>query len=415
MKRIAMIANEFSPYKSVGGLGVAIERLGLQLSSEGAETSVLFPTVNLPTRYDFHPPILSQVAIPVSTEGALTEPELAEVLSRFCIASTKKLDAMRAETVIVHDNEAALATMLCRGRGLRTVFWLHSLYDHPTRGDYPQQTQRNIDSDSLIASAIGAADLVATSDGIMRDATSFNWPQTLRAVQNSLLAAHREAKTVLVESTGCMPTSSSAAGLLPKLNNIVLERRPFVLFAGRPVLSKGIGFYQAIAERLHHLDADFVAVGTPSKEVRANCPDVVWIPWLQQPELFAVMSAAAAVVHPSITEGYGLAAAESCMYATNTICHAVGGLQSLVNAGHAIGVVPLLPEKRALYELWEKLLRAQGGSYWNIWSQEIQRFHRLTEEWTQRLEPMINGGVETRAKTNCNGGRSWAQTLLERL
>jgi glycosyltransferase involved in cell wall biosynthesis len=254
-----------------------------------------------------------------------------------------------------------------------------------------------------------AADIVVTSGGILSDAKMIEWPERLCHVQQALIAASETSRLMLVESTGCIPeihTESVRSVIVPEVSS---DQRPYVLFAGRPVVSKGIGFYQAIAARMSDCGMDFVAVGNPSDEIRASCRNIRWIPWLPQAELYEVMSRAAAVLHPSVTEGYGLSAVESCQLNGNVYCHDVGGLQELTGRGLAASIDINPFEREALYALWSELLSGEKSEYWNIWQTNVQTFGRLIDQWVEKLH-----NIPARPRMRKIEGTTWAQELLKR-
>ncbi len=416
MKRVAMISNELAPYRCDGGLGVAVERLCLQLSASKTETTVFFPSKQQYPRHADHSSLLTPIAIPISTGPFDTEKQFAAAATDFCWAASERITPDEFDCVVAHDNESAFSTVLSAKVAIPTVFWLHSLYDHPRKSDLPTHASTLLQSPSLVASAVASADVVVASSGLLHDARQISWPKRLGDLQTSLLSAADTGKMLLAESLGCLPDAGQISTAASSATSVVAEGRPYVLFAGRPVISKGIGFYQAIAERMSGCGIDFVAVGQPSDEILCNCRNIRWIPWLPQIELFGLMTRAAAVVHPSITEGYGLAAAESCLLNENVLCHEVGGLRALTERGLAQGIALTDDELISLYELWAKLLSMENGEYWKLWQRYLPRFRRLTSQWAQRLRDVTaptNRPVTARQRVG--GEKTWGQTLMERL
>lgn len=416
MKRIAMISNEFAPHKCHGGLGKAVERLGRQLVSLRSEVNVHFPMDGVSAKIEESNGSAQaspyRMPRPVTDD---TETALADYMTHFCEQAMSRIDASVTDSVVVHDNEAAVAVPLYAKIGPPVTYWLHSLYDHPRRIDYPAHVQALMNRPSAMASAINVAGVVVTSSGILEDADRIRWPHEVREVQTALSMAQAAGRVCEVESLGCMPEIRVSTSRHTVLSRYGLGQRPYILFPGRPVVSKGIGFLQAIAERMRSLDADFVSVGEVADEIRRNCPDVQWIPWIESEQLFAVMTGAAAVLHPSLTEGYGLAAAESCLFNSNTICNSVGGLRILAKYNLALSIEPTNGELETLYKLWARLLSAGSGEYWKLWKHHEPRLERLIDKWVQALHAAIEMPNRGPRNVAAEGVSSWGASLLRRL
>ena len=163
------------------------------------------------------------------------------------------------------------------------------------------------------------ADIVVTSTGILQDAREFEWPGRLKELQNALIIASAEQRVLTVESMGCLPVAASDSQNRmihgPNLEQLRTLPSPYVLFPARPSLDKGLGFFAAIAERLRADNIACVAVQRPAPSAkqanRSRKAPIYWLPWLTQDELLIATRNAACTVLPSITEGFGLAAAES--------------------------------------------------------------------------------------------------------
>jgi glycosyltransferase involved in cell wall biosynthesis len=273
-------------------------------------------------------------------------------------------------------------------------------------------------SDSLLASAINDSCLFVTSGGVLKDALSIIWPQRLRDTQRAIQEAHGAGKIVIVESLGllkerCLPTQN-----LNIARKYGLTEKPFVLFPSRPVLSKGIGFIQTVAKVMRDENLMFVAVGKPSNEIRRMCPNISWIPWLEKHELFALMGQASVIVHPSLTEGYGLAAAESAKYNNKVLCHPVGGLHILTERNLVDEVSITNEELSGLYTLWSDLLTTQNNSEAvRVWHEQSASFKKLTDKWIEALSRKVlecggSSGTDQQYGDASWNSITWGETLL---
>ncbi|MGH9928674.1 MAG: hypothetical protein ACREA9_05520, partial [Pyrinomonadaceae bacterium] len=243
--------------------------------------------------------------------------------SEFCRAALEAVEQIRtsagSDVVIAHSLEGAMFMVLRSGERScePSVFWLHSLYDPPL--DFSQDQRQLMPFRTLLASAVMIADIVVTSAGILKDAHEFEWPDPLKELQKALTIASAEQRVLTVESMGCLPgvpkDSQNKMIQSPNVENLKNIPSPYVLFPGRPSVDKGFGIFAEIAERLRADKIACVAVQRPlqgekSKNPSRNAP-ICWLPWLTQDELVVAMRNAACTVLPSITEGFGLAAAES--------------------------------------------------------------------------------------------------------
>jgi hypothetical protein len=235
------------------------------------------------------------------------------------------------------------------------------------------------------------ADIVVTSIGILKDAREFEWPGRLKVLQQALTIASDERRVLTVESMGCLPAvpKDSLISNVEKLRNVP---SPYVLFPGRPSVDKGLGFFAAIAERLRADNITCVSVQRPAQQANPenmsrNAP-VYWLPWLTQDELRVAMRNATCTVLPSITEGYGLAAAESISQGVTTLYHEVGGHHSLHGLPNALAI-PLTPRDRArLYDLWAELIDTHPDS-WAVWTRHEVSLRPLVDKWVEAIRSVV--------------------------
>lgn len=276
-----------------------------------------------------------------------------------------------------------------------SVFWLHSLYDPPL-DDLSREQRRLLPSRSLLASAVMMADLVVTSAGILQDVRELEWPDRLKELQQALITASAEHRVMTVESRGCLPGApKNSPGNLARgsnLKNLKDVPLPYVLFPSRPSIDKGFGFFMAIAERLRAENIACVAVQRPAQggESERRTPKnlIYRLPWLAQDELRFAMRNAACTVFPSVTEGFGLAAAESINEGVATLYHQVGGHHSLSALPHAL-VVPLTTsEKTQLYRLWSELIDLHPDS-WDVWTKHELSFRPLVDKWVDAVRSVV--------------------------
>jgi len=417
-----MISWELDPIRTWGGTAYAIRRLADQLTGLGIQTRVLLPD-SLDTR-----PVkdLTPLLTPMLLKMRADMRRASGVLkcSEFCRAAFEAVEQLRttagSDAVIAHSDEGAMFIILRRvNRSCEpSVFWLHSLYDPPI-GDFSKDQRQLLPSQSLLASAVEMADIVVTSTGILKDAREFEWPGRLKELQKALTIASTEHRVLTVESTGCLPAApkSSQNKLTPSSNmeNLKNLPEPYVLFPCRPSVDKGLGFFAAIAERLRADNIACVAVEPPAHRAKSSNParnaPIYWLPWLGQDELLVAMRNAACTVLPSITEGFGLAAAESISQGVPTLYQQVGGQHSL----HALPnaqPVPLTTSERAhLYGLWSELIDTHPDS-WSVWTRHEISLRPLVDRWVEAIRSVVHradGGI------GGNGNGHFPERPLEEL
>jgi glycosyltransferase involved in cell wall biosynthesis len=241
------------------------------------------------------------------------------------------------------------------------------------------------------------ADIVVTSTGILKDAREFEWPDRLKELQHALIIASAEHRVLTVESMGCLPVAASDSqnkmihgSNLEKLKNLP---SPYVLFPARPSLDKGLGFFATIAERLRADNIACVAVQRPAPPAMPANPSrdapIYWLPWLTQDELFIAMRNAACTVLPSITEGFGLAAAESISQSVATLYQQVGGHHGLETFPNAMPVSLTTNERAQLYRLWSELIEFHDS--WPVWKRYEISLRPLIDRWVEAIRSVVYG------------------------
>jgi Glycosyl transferases group 1 len=407
VKSLTMISWELDPFHTRGGTAYAIRRLANQLTGLGIETRVLLPDW-LDTRpgQDLTPLMLPML---LKMRSELSRAPRALQCSEFCRAALDAVEQIRAsaglDAVIAHSDEGAMFTILRSGKRSRepSVFWLHSLYDPPI-SDFSGEQRQLLPSRSLLASAVMMADIVVTSTGILKDAGEFEWPDRLKELQRALTNASAERRVLTVESTGCLPgvPKNSQSKLIPSSNleNLKNVPSPYVLFPCRPSVDKGFGIFAAIAERLRADNIACVAVQPPTQRAKSESlsrdAPIYWLPWLAQNDLHVAMRNAACTVLPSITEGFGLAAAESISQGVATLYQQVGGHHGLHSLPNAL-TVPLTTSERAhLYGLWSELIDNHVDP-WSIWARHEISLRPLIDKWVEAVRSVVHrgdGGIE---------------------
>jgi hypothetical protein len=253
------------------------------------------------------------------------------------------------------------------------------------------------------------ADLVVTSEGIIKDARELEWPERLKELQQALTIASAEDRVMTVESRGCLPAppkhSSQQLTRNSNLRNLNNLPSPYVFFPCRPSIDKGFGFVAAIAERLQAENIACVAVERPAPggkcENRSLNEPIYWLPWLAQDELRVAIRNAACTVLPSITEGFGLAAAESISEGVVTLYHQVGGHHSLPALPHALPVPLTTRERTQLYRLWSELLATHSDS-WEVWTRHEPSLRPLVDKWVEAIRSVaLPTEARMRQKGNC--------------
>ncbi|HMG74028.1 MAG TPA: glycosyltransferase [Pyrinomonadaceae bacterium] len=400
MKSVTMISWELDPFRTRGGTAYAIRRLADQLTGLGIETRVLLPDC-LDTRpgKDLTPKLLPMlVKMRTEVRGG---PRVLQY-SEFCRAALEAVEQISTSTgpVIAHGDEGAMF-IIERNRKRSSepsVFWLHSLYDPPIC-DFSKDQRRLLPSRSLLASAVMMADIVVTSTGILKDAREFEWPEQLKELQKALTFASDGHRVLTVESMGCLPggPKNSQGTLIPtsSLENLKNVPSPYVLFPCRPSVDKGLGIFAAIAERLRADNIACVAVQRPPPRVKLEDPsrngDIYWLPWLAQDELLVAMRNAACTVLPSITEGFGLAAAESISLGVATLYQEVGGHHGLQEHPNALPVPLTTSERAQLYGLWSELMSTHPDS-WPVWARHEISLRPLVEKWVEAIRSVVYRG-----------------------
>ncbi len=428
LESVTMISWDLDPFRVRGGTAYATRRLADQLIGLGIKTTILLPDwLDTPLR-SIHPLLtLTPLALPASLRFAsFSRQHVAFCRSALAVVQQVHADA-GSGAIIAHNDEGALFVIMhskYRSKG-RLVLWLHSLYDPPV-DDFPKELQPWFPSGSVLASAVRVADLVVTSSGVLQDTLAFEWPDRLKALQNALQHAEDERRVLTVESMGCLPeyTHASFDNLAPSSNTDVLDKiaSRYIFFPGRPTVDKGLPIFTAIAEQLRTDNIACVAVERPRRRTelndRARKAPIVWLPWLSQDNLFEVMRRAACVVLPSITEGYGLATAESIRLGVPTLYQAVGGHHSLEGFPGAIPVPITMAERRRLYRLWSDLLMDHPNS-WAVWNRHERSLRPLVYKWADAVKKTVNqapvGASESEHLVKPPVEDRWANRLLDRI
>jgi|SRR5215813_599074 len=410
VKSVTMISWELDPFRTMGGTAYAIRRLADQLTELGIETTVL-----LPDGLDARPgksvaPLLKPMFLKMPAD--LDRASRGVQCSEFGRAALEAMEQIRirggSDAVIAHSLEGAMFIVLrsVKRSDEPSVFWLHSLYDPPL-SDLSKDQRRLLPSPTLLASAVMIADIVVTSTGILKDAREFEWPDQLNELQKALTVASAQHRVLTVESMGCLPVvpkdSQSRMIQSSNLENLKNLPSPYVLFPGRPSVDKGLGIFAAIAERLRADKIACVAVERPAQRAKLdnsspNAP-IHWLPWLTQDELVVAMRNAACTVLPSITEGFGLAAAESISQGVSTVYQRVGGHHGLQALPNALPVHLTTTERAHLYRLWSELFGIQD--YWSIWARYEILLRPLIDKWVEAIRSVVHRG---------DGGRAGIET-----
>jgi hypothetical protein len=415
VKSVTMISWEFDPFYIRGGTAYAIRRLADQLTGLGIETRVLLPGwVDTQCAKDLSPLLkLTSLEMPAGIQGA---PRVVQC-SEFCRAAVTAFEQIRTDAVIAHSDEGTMFFVLRNGKPSSepSVFWLHSLYDPPISALSKEQ-RRLLPSQSLLASAVMMADILVTSDGILKDAREFEWPDRLKELQKALTIAAAEDRVLTVESMGCLPRNSenklNGHSNLEYLKNVP---SPYVLFPCRPTVDKGLGIFEAIAERLRADNIACVGVRGPAQQERpTRNGHVHWLPWLSQEELMVAMRNAICTVHPSITEGFGLAAAESVNLGVATLYHQVGGHHALQALPHAQQVSLTTSERAHLYHLWSDLIGTHPNS-WSVWTRHEMALSPLVDKWVEAIRSVKNGAIAPAENSHPIDAEQWGSKFLRRI
>lgn len=410
MKRIVMISNEFSPYKIYGGLGIATKRLANQLVNCGNLVTIIFPLNNhyfikSTNNLEIKPFLMENI------DYKLSNYEIAKyfsTISEKILIEITKLDIPKESIFIVHDNEMALTVKLIKNfrPDCKIIFWLHSLYDYPKRKFFNKDHKKLFSCESLLASAIDNSDLTVTSSGIIKDSKTVEWPEVINEIKKSLIKAENDNKILEVESFGCLPKKQE------NKKNLETKKRnkDYFLFPSRPSFSKGIGFFGELSNNYKN-DYDFFAIGPIPKEILDLYPAIQEINWLSQRQLFSFMKSAKAVILPSITEGYGLSAAESILLSATTIYHDIGGHDILKNYPNSFFPSLTKKEKEKLYLFWGELLEEDREPI-KIWLESKSNFKELLEWWKKIIIALPHSDKKNKTIKN---NKTWGKLVTEEI
>lgn len=430
MKSVTMISWELDPFHTRGGTAYAIRRLADQLTGLGIETRVLLPDC-LDTRPGKNvTPLLKPMLLKMPAE--LDRAPRGVQCSEFCRVALEAVEQIStsagSDAVIAHSLEGAMFIVLRSGKRSRepSVFWLHSLYDPPI-SDFSKDQRQLLPFRTLLASAVMMADIVVTSTGILKDAREFEWPDQLKELQKALTVASAEHRVLTVESMGCLPgvpkDSQNKMIQSSNLENLKNVPSPYILFPGRPSVDKGLGIFAAIAERLRADKIACVAVQRPAQRTKSENPSrnaaIYWLPWLTQDELVVAMRNAACTVLPSITEGFGLAAAESISQGVTTLYQKVGGHHGLPALPNALPVPLTTTERAHLYGLWSELFGIPD--YWSVWTRYEISLRPLVDRWVEAIKSVVyradggRGGIENAHFPERPVEERWGNKLRRRI
>lgn len=424
-----MVAWDMDPFRVRGGTAYAVRRLADQLTALGVQIRVLLPDL-LDAEIDVtRSSLLRPTTLKLS--AAARDGSRSVQHHDFCRAAGDAIEEIErdrgSDAVIAHNDECALLVVAegRRNAPRPVVFWLHSLYDPPLDG-LPGEARDALPLPSLLASAVACADVVATSSGLLEDAREIEWPSPLGSLQRALVDAEADQRILTVESTGCLPEAREARQENEK--TVVLPDPPFVLFPGRPSVDKGFPLFLEVAERVRDAGVACVAVcppasrGRPTERFRDS--PIHWLSWLAQRDLRAAMSRAACVVLPSLTEGYGLAAAEALQLGATTLFHDVGGHRALGGLTHAMPVPLRRGERTRLYRLWCDLLLDHPDS-WAAWERHRQALASLIDRWVDAVLAGVHRSASTPTPAagpasvdslrGSLGEQTWGSRLLDRV
>ncbi len=102
------------------------------------------------------------------------------------------------------------------------------------------------------------------------------------------------------------------------------------------------------------------------------------------------MRNAACTVLPSITEGFGLAAAESISLGVTTLYQEVGGHHGLQALPNALPVPLTTTERSQLYGLWSELFGSDD--YWSVWTRYEVSLKPLIDKWVEAIRSAVHRG-----------------------
>lgn len=426
-----MISWEFDPFFTRGGVAYAVRRLADQLTGLGIETRVLLPDWGNTPPADDLSPLLKPM--PLKMPAGISSAPRAVQCSEFCRAAVTAFEELsatsRSDAVIAHGDGGAMFIVMRHGKPSYepSIFWLHGLYDPPI-SDFTKEQRRLLPSQSLLASVVMMADIVVTSMGILKDAREVEWPDGLKELQQALITASAENRVLTVESMGCLPDvlKNSENKLNPSstLENLKDISSPYVLFPSRPTITKGFGIFTAIAERLRAENIACVSVAPPPPEAKLENPSrnglVQWLPWLHQEELPVAMHNATCTVLPSITEGFGLTAAESITLGVPTLYNQVGGHHGLQERPNALPITLTTGERAHLYRLMSEL----SASYsWAVWTKHEKSLQPIIDKCLEAVRSMTHREKVAFAPTTENAhlasqlleAEQWGNKLLRRI
>jgi hypothetical protein len=395
-----MVSWEFDPFFTRGGVAYAVRRLADQLTGLGIETRVLMPGwVDTPPANGLSP-LLKTISLKMP--AGISSATRAVQCSEFCRAAVTAFDEMsdssESDAVIAHGDGGAMFIVMRNGMRSRvpSVFWLHGLYDPPI-SDFTKEQRRLLPSQSLLASVVMMADVVVTSMGILKDAREFEWPDGLKELQKALTTASAENRVLTVESMGCLPevwkNSENKLNPSSNLENLKNLSSPYVLFPSRPTITKGFGIFMSIAERLQAENIACVAVGAPAPDPRLENPSrntfVHWLPWLPQEEFPVALHNATCTVLPSISEGFGLTAAESITLGVPTLYHQVGGHHGLQERPNGLPITLTTSERAHLYRLMSELSATYS---WAVWTRHEKSLQSVIDKCIEAVRSMTYRG-----------------------
>ena len=133
------------------------------------------------------------------------------------------------------------------------------------------------------------------------------------------------------------------------------------------------------------------------------------------------MRNAACVVLPSITEGFGLAAAESISQGVGTLYQQVGGYHSLQALPNALPVPLTTSERVHLYGLWSDLIGMYPDDFWPVWTRHEILLRPLIDKWVEAIRSVMYrangriGGIEKTKFPEQPVEERWANKLRRRI
>jgi len=208
---------------------------------------------------------------------------------------------------------------------LKTVVTLHDAM--PWLGD-EEAWPRGFYTDRLIPSAFRKADAVITiSENSRQDILSF-WPD----LESRL--------TVIYNGVSDDFIFYKPAPLADFFNTCGLKK-PYLLYMGGPIRRKRLYFALQIFEQLEGKKLQLAVCGSKKHEVEKlfhdNCPtrhnDVITLPFIPDELMPNLYQNAAAVLYPTLYEGFGLPALEAQAIGTPVLFSRVASLKELEGPG----------------------------------------------------------------------------------